>query len=55
MSHYAAMRLAAGEPMSGVLIFPNDLAIRAAIDNIVLINECSEQHEWYGVILRVTE
>jgi predicted nuclease of predicted toxin-antitoxin system len=55
MSHFAGRRLAAGEPMSGVLIFPNDLSIRTAIDNIILIHECSEQHEWYGVILHVTE
>jgi hypothetical protein len=49
---YAYERLAAGESMAGVIIVPGRVPIGQAIDEILVANDCSEQHEWRGLVRR---
>jgi hypothetical protein len=46
----ALERIRAGEFMPGVIAAPQSLAIRAVIDDLVLIAECSEPNEWANQI-----
>ena|SRR5436190_416298 len=54
MSYYARLRLANGEHLAGVVIVPNHLPVRTMIDNILLIDFCSEQDEWIDTIVHMT-
>ena len=47
----AVARLREGKPMTGVFEIPQDLPIRRAIDEIVMIGECSRDDEWTGMIV----
>ena len=42
---YAYEKIAAGEPMTGVIVIPDDLAIGTAIDELALIVECCDARE----------
>jgi hypothetical protein len=46
MADYAYERVAAGQDMAGVFILNDRLAVGRAIDEILLMVECSEQAEW---------
>jgi len=48
MSDHASARLAAGLDMSGVFIIGNRFPIGRAIDEILMLAECSGMHEWSG-------
>ena len=48
MPEYAYERLAAGERMPGVFILHDRLPVGQAIQEILLMVECSEQVEWTG-------
>jgi predicted nuclease of predicted toxin-antitoxin system len=43
---YAYKQVAAGQPMTGVFVVNDRLALRQAIDEILFLDECSEQDEW---------
>jgi hypothetical protein len=47
---YAYERVAAGQSAPGVFVVPQTLAVGRAIENLVLVVECSEQEEWQGLV-----
>jgi hypothetical protein len=53
MGNHAYDRVAAGERMAGVFILSDRLPIGKAIQEILLLNECTEQTEWVGRAVRV--
>jgi predicted nuclease of predicted toxin-antitoxin system len=50
MRTHAIARLTAGKPMVGVFEIPQGMRIGRAVDEIVMIAECSRDDEWIGVI-----
>lgn len=50
MKGHAYARIAASLPMPGVFAVPQSMPIRAAIEDIVLIAECSVDGEWEGQV-----
>ena len=48
MPDYAYERLASGEMLAGVFIVNDRLPVGQAIQEILLIDSCSEQAEWSG-------
>jgi predicted nuclease of predicted toxin-antitoxin system len=53
MPGHAEQRLLAGEPMPGVFVVNNRASFTDVIEDIVLLNECSDQTEWVGRIERI--
>jgi predicted nuclease of predicted toxin-antitoxin system len=51
MPDFSYMRVLAGEPMPGLFVVPDRLPVRQAIDELLLIDACSEQAEWAGLVL----
>jgi predicted nuclease of predicted toxin-antitoxin system len=51
MPDFAYDRLIAGEPMAGMFVVNDRMPIRQAIDELLLLFECSTQVEWKGVVL----
>lgn len=49
--NFAYARLTSGQPMSGVFVVNDRLPVRQAIDELLLIEACSEQMEWVGLVL----
>ena len=47
---YANQCVEAGLPMSGVFIVPQSLSIGQAIENLLLLCECSSGAEWEGLV-----
>jgi hypothetical protein len=50
MTRFAYERVARGDSMPGVFEIPATLAIRHAIEDLVLMVECSEPDEWDGQV-----
>ncbi len=50
METHAKARLADGRAMSGVLIIRQQVSIATAIEEIVMVAECSRPEEWNGKI-----
>lgn len=50
MKTHAYNRVARGLPMPGVFAVPQSVPIRRAIDDIILLAECSIEHEWDGQV-----
>ena len=50
MTAYAYRRVACGEHMPGVFEVSRSIPIAAAIDNILLLSECSIDGEWEGQV-----
>src|SRR5262249_32885591 len=50
MTKHAADRLRSGLPMSGVVVVSQSLPVGKAIEDILLLAECSEENEWAGQI-----
>jgi hypothetical protein len=50
ITKYAYERTAAGLPMSGVFEIKRTVPIAIAIDEILILAECSEQGEWGGQV-----
>jgi hypothetical protein len=48
MTAYAYRRAMKGEPMAGVFEVSRTVSIRTAVDDIVLLTECSLPGEWEG-------
>ncbi len=44
-------RIAARQPMSRVFVLNARLALREAIDELLLLDECSEQSEWQNLVV----
>lgn len=51
MPEFAFARVAAAEPMRGVFVVNDRMPIRDAIDELLLVAECSEPAEWDGLVL----
>jgi hypothetical protein len=51
MPDYAYQRVAAGQVMSGVFVVSDRLPVGQAIEQILFINEFSEQAEWSGRVI----
>ena len=39
-----------GEPMAGVIVLGRNLRVSQAVEELLLIAECSEPEEWSGVV-----
>lgn len=53
MADFAYERVAAGEPMPGVLLVRERFPVGRAIDEILLTDECSEHAEWSGRVVHL--
>lgn len=51
VARYALQRLDAGLSMAGVCIVRQDLSLRTAIEDLLLIDELSEPVDWFGQIV----
>ena len=51
MPDFAYARLGAGQPMPGAFVFYDRIAVRQAIEELLLIEDCSEQAEWAGLVV----
>jgi len=47
---YAYERMVAGLPMAGVFVADTYLPVQQAIEDLLLLVECSEEHEWEGQV-----
>jgi len=50
LRQFAEDRVRAGLPMPGVFEVGNQIAIREAIEDLLLIAECSHEGEWEGQV-----
>lgn len=48
---HAYERVETGASMPGVIAVPDTLALGQAIEELAIILECSEQHEWQNLII----
>ena len=48
---HAYARVAAGEPMAGIITVPDDLPIGQAIEQLQIVVECSEENELENQVL----
>jgi len=48
MPHFAWERVGAGQRMAGVFVLSDRMPVGVAIEEILLIDECSEQSEWFN-------
>ncbi|MBX3288632.1 MAG: DUF5615 family PIN-like protein [Acidobacteria bacterium] len=46
MKEHASFRLRAGKPMPGLFLVPDTVPIGKAIDEIVMVAECTTPNEW---------
>lgn len=53
MTHYALERVAKGSPMPGVILVSQDLAIRAAINDLELIAQCGDPQDFADRVIRL--
>jgi hypothetical protein len=51
MPAYALQRLAEGEALAGVFILDDRFPVGQSIEEVLLMNECSEQAEWNGKVV----
>ena len=51
MPNYAYDRIAAGEPMSGLIVASQSLRLGTVIDELAVVVECSNSEEWQGQIV----
>ncbi len=52
MTHFAAERLQRGEPMAGLfLVHQRSVAFSVIINDLLLLDDCSETSEWTNQIL----
>jgi hypothetical protein len=50
MPSFAAQRIAAGQKMPGLIVVPDQMPIGPAIEDLLVIAECTESAEWQGRI-----
>ena len=53
ITNFAYERVRTGKPMPGVIEVDDDLPIGQAINDILLVVECSERGEWEGQIIYI--
>ncbi len=51
MPDFAYERLVREEPMTGLFVVNDRIPIRQAIDELLLVIDCTEQEEWKGIVL----
>ncbi|MGP1383064.1 MAG: DUF5615 family PIN-like protein [Thainema sp.] len=51
MPDFAYNRLVGGKAMAGMFVVNDRMPIRQAIDELLLLIDCSEQAEWQGIVL----
>ncbi len=51
MPEFAYERVAIAATMPGVFVLNDRLSLRQAIDELLLIDECSEQNEWSNLVV----
>jgi hypothetical protein len=51
MPDFAYERLVKQEQMSGLFVINDRMSVRQAIDEILLLVNCSQQSEWKGIVL----
>jgi hypothetical protein len=51
MPDFAYNRLVRGEAMLGMFVINDRMPLRQAIDELLLLIDCTEQGEWEGVVL----
>jgi predicted nuclease of predicted toxin-antitoxin system len=51
MPDFAYERLVKGQSMTGLFVVNDRMPIRQAIDQLLLLIDCSEQEEWKGIVL----
>lgn len=48
---FAYARVVTGQPMPGVFVVHNRMAVRQVIEELLLMDTCSEQVEWVGLVV----
>ena len=48
---FAYARVLTGQPMPGVFVVHNRMAVRQVIEELLLMDACSEQAEWAGFVV----
>lgn len=51
MPDFAYERLSKGQQMSGLFVINDRMPVRQVIDELLLLNDFSEQDEWKGIVL----
>jgi hypothetical protein len=51
MPDFAYERLAKGEVMAGMFVVNDRMPMRQAIDELLLLVDCTKQEEWQGIVL----
>lgn len=51
MPDFAYERILAGQKMPGIFVINDSTPIRNSIDELLLLNECSQQEEWLDLVL----
>lgn len=51
MPDFAYERLSQGQQMLGLFVVNDRMPVRQIIDELLLLNDCSEQDEWKGIVL----
>ncbi len=48
---FAYARIVAGQPTPGAFVVNDRMTVRQAIDELLLVEACSEQTEWAGLVV----
>ena len=51
MPDFAYERIRAEKPMPGMFVFNDRLAIQEVIQEVLLLDECTDQHEWTNLVV----
>jgi hypothetical protein len=51
MPDFAYERLVQGEVMAGMFVVNDRMPMRQAIDELLLLVDCTKQEEWQGIVL----
>ena len=51
MPDFSYTRVTAGQLMPGVFVLNDRIAVQKAIDELLLVESCSEQTEWAGLVV----
>jgi uncharacterized protein (DUF433 family)/predicted nuclease of predicted toxin-antitoxin system len=51
MPDFAYTRIVTGQPMPGVFVVNDRTVVRQALDELLLLDACSEQAEWAGLVV----
>ncbi|GAB4578039.1 MAG: hypothetical protein Fur0022_07710 [Anaerolineales bacterium] len=51
MPDFAFGRVAEGHPMPGVFILNDQMSLKEAIDELLFLDECSEQEDWNNRVI----